>query len=295
MTNTKGITLYYAPNNQEQLHGIMTIVGKNNDPPLSIEPYESEECNSDICGFPDYETMVKAFVNTKKRVNGGTLLKFLLTIIGVDFQIGVIGKQIALELSIWYNATAFNRNPFIPFDPDQIVPYDHSMPIQRAIDEALSKFMSQNLTHTVEYHVNPSLQETKRRATGRFAEFFQQTTRPTTVRQRNTLDEYKRITLDIGKKPFPDLSSTVTIPKDIVVQLTGPAFFFMAMFLLTIITHYTINLDRSANLRLAMQHHDLKDFSYWTSWVLWAAIINFLATILMVCFGKVSHWIRSNN
>jgi hypothetical protein len=79
MTNIKGITLYYAPNNQEQLHGIMTIVGKNNDPPLSIEPYESEECNSDICGFPDYETMVKAFVNTKKRVNGGMFFKILLT------------------------------------------------------------------------------------------------------------------------------------------------------------------------------------------------------------------------
>jgi hypothetical protein len=72
-----------------------------------------------------------------------------------------------------------------------------------------------------------------------------------------------------------------------VVQLTGPAFFFMAMFLLTVITHYTINSDRSGNLRLAMQHHDLKDISYWTSWFVWACCVNFIATLVLITFGKV--------
>ncbi len=113
----------------------MTIIGKNNDPPLTVEPFESTECNSDICGFPSYEEMVIGFVNTQQRINGG-----------IDFQIGVVGKQLAMELSVWYNSTAFNRNPFIPFDPDQRVPYDNSVSIQRAVDEALSMYIHNILT-----------------------------------------------------------------------------------------------------------------------------------------------------
>jgi hypothetical protein len=55
----------------------------------------------------------------------------------------------------------------------------------------------------------------------RFDEYFEQTKPNLNVKQRGTFQEYKRITLDIGKKPFPDLSSTVTIPQDIGIHLFG--------------------------------------------------------------------------
>lgn len=64
----------------------MSIVAKNNDPPLTIQPIDSTICEHDICGFSDYEEMVKAFVERSERINGGSTVIAHLLIIIIDYR-----------------------------------------------------------------------------------------------------------------------------------------------------------------------------------------------------------------
>ncbi len=43
-----------------------------------------------------------------------------------------------------------------------------------------------------------------------------------------------------------------------------------------------------------MQHHNLKDFSYWASWMVWLTIINAIGVVIMIIAGLVRSFVHTN-
>ncbi|KAL0486051.1 hypothetical protein AKO1_012256 [Acrasis kona] len=246
-----GITLVYAPNNVQLTHSIMKLIAQKNDPPLTIQPLNEKfsDCFYDICGLSSYDDLSNAILNAPTQINGG-----------IDFKFTETAGAFTIETTIWYNSTSFKRNPFIPFEPFKTTPKDNTLPIQRGLQEAMAEFI---LNEDVDVYSERS---------------------PSKTRQEQTP---RKVTFDIGKKEYPTLAKTLELPKDIIVQLTGPIFFFLTMFTLIVTTHHSINSDRTGHLRLAMQHHDLKDISYWLSYLIWTSLYVFFSSLLVVCLGNL--------
>jgi amino acid permease len=79
-----------------------------------------------------------------------------------------------------------------------------------------------------------------------------------------------------------------------VFDVAGIELYFVGLFIFTALTHFTVNAERNDLLRLLMQHHNLKDFSYWASWMVWLTIINAIGVLIMIIAGLVRSFIHTN-